>query len=115
MKKILITTAAFFALTGGASAGDLHTLACSGMLITATQGYFGIKCVVPKGEQSYMVEIPQADRGWVKRVCGSPQAKGELGPFCRVQVLVLENSTDDDGLNAVKVLHVTNKTKFSWE
>jgi len=34
---------------------------------------------------------------------------------CRVQVIVKESATKDDTLDALKLLHVTNKVKFSWE
>ena len=72
---------------------------------------------MPKGQETYdfdMSDIAPSDRSWIIKACGGVQ-KGEDGPFCRVQAMVVESSTQDDTFKVLKVLHVTNKLKFSWE
>jgi hypothetical protein len=74
-----------------------------------------INCIPPKGQESgdlTLRMLPAKDRAWIIKVCGDPRKRG----FCRVQVIANEGSdTEDDTSDALQLLHVTNKPKFSWE
>lgn len=123
MRKLLIAAAALAALTtaaraDGAVADGTQILTCSGPLVAATKGYFAIECQPPKGQESYTLDlsnISQPDRERIIKVCGFPKDKGEPYGFCRVQAHAKDHPTMDDAQEAMEILHVTNKAKFTWE
>jgi hypothetical protein len=103
----------------GAVADRTQILTCSGRLEAATKGYFAIQeCRVPRGQETYTLDlsdISQADRDRIIKVYGFPRDKGVPGPFCRIQAHTKDHPTLDDAQDALQILHVTNKAKFSWE
>jgi hypothetical protein len=121
MKKLLLTTSmSVLVLMGAAHAenykysaetielGDgSRIMTCSGVL----NANFTIDCDDRDGSGGYILDLgnlPRAPGKWIEEVC-------RYGSRCRVQAHVVESKTMDDAFMAIEVLHVTNKSKFSWE
>ncbi|MBR0941002.1 hypothetical protein [Bradyrhizobium liaoningense] len=121
--KTLIAAAMLAASTlaahaDGAVADGTQILTCSGPMVAATKGYFAVECQPPKGQESYTLDlsdISQAERERIIKVCGFSKDKGEPYGYCRVQAHTKDHPTMDDAQEALEILHVTNKPKFSWE
>jgi hypothetical protein len=64
--------------------------------------------------------ISKSDFDWIVKVCGQPMTIGEeqtgkLAKYCRLKVKLSDQKTEEGASVVTKVLHVTNKPKFSWE
>jgi hypothetical protein len=62
----------------------------------------------------YLTGLPKTDKTWLTKVCGDPR---KLEHICRVQVVATysETRTETAIFDAVRLLHVTDKPRFSWE
>lgn|SRR5262249_5195866 len=90
---------------------DQVLVTCSGHIHNNRGGTLKISCIAPQGQESYDLDLgllSRQDLDWIAKTCGW---KGT----CRVQAIAQDSTTEDDTLDAVSVLHVTNKPVFSWE
>jgi hypothetical protein len=100
--------------------GEIKT--CSGFVSNNEFGRgYVIQCKAIKGEDFDIdveglsnKEIDRLQKVCPLRAIGKDIA-GMRSNRCRVQVIVRESPTKDDTFDALKLLHVTNKVKFSWE
>jgi len=119
MKKLLLTTVALLAISAPAHAlspseiGKRQVQVCSGDL-------WDMRRIGLQIGGCDLNSISNKELKWITQVCGQPGGIDKVPPYCRIEATVEltgETCTDVCTVQAkvLKVQHVTNKFRFSWE